>query len=76
MRDLKNFFEPKSVAVIGVSREPNKVGHVLFKNLVEGGFKGRVYPVNPNLDEVLGFSVYKSLRELPCSYCCTCKICS
>ncbi len=55
---LECFFEPKSVAVIGASRNPFKFGHFLLKNLIELGFGGRVYVVNPNADEVLGFKTF------------------
>lgn len=60
---LNGFFQPKSVAVIGASRNPNKVGHVILKNLLES-FKGLVYPVNPNADEILGRKVYPSVLEI------------
>jgi acetyl coenzyme A synthetase (ADP forming)-like protein len=55
---LKCFFEPRSVAVVGASRNPLKFGHFLLKNLIDLGFKGEVYPVNPNADEVLGLQAY------------------
>ena len=48
---MDKFFKPKSVAVIGVSRDPNKVGHVIFKNLLDSDYKGKVYAVNPNADK-------------------------
>ncbi len=56
--ELKCFFEPKSVAVVGASRNPIKFGHSLLKNLLDLGFKGKIYPVNPNADEVLGLRAY------------------
>ena len=55
---LRCFFEPKSVAVIGASRNPLKFGNFLLKNLIDLGFKGNVYPVNPNADKVLGLPAY------------------
>jgi len=55
---LKCFFEPKSVAVVGASRNPLKFGHFLLKNLIDLGFKGKIHPVNPNADEVLGLQAY------------------
>ncbi len=57
-RELKCFFEPRSVAVVGASRNPLKFGHFLLKNLLDLGFKGRVYPVNPHADQVLGLQAY------------------
>jgi acetyltransferase len=62
---LEAFFNPKSIAVIGASREPWKVGHRVFRNLVEAGFSGRLYPINPNADEIIGFKCYRSVRDAP-----------
>ena len=45
--NLNTLFQPKSVAVIGASRNPKKIGHLIFKNIIEGGFTSPVYPVNP-----------------------------
>ncbi len=58
------FFNPKSIAVIGASRDPHKPGHVIFRNLLEG-FKGKVYPVNPNAEEILGKPCYPFISKLP-----------
>lgn len=65
MAKLDYFFSPKSVAVIGVSRNPKKVGHVIFRNFVEGKFGGKLYPVNPNISELLGFKCYPSVLRIP-----------
>ncbi|MEM2272776.1 MAG: acetate--CoA ligase family protein [Candidatus Bathyarchaeia archaeon] len=62
---LDAFFNPKSIAVVGASREPTKVGHRVLKNLIEGGFSGTLYPINPNADEILGLKCYKSVRDTP-----------
>jgi acyl-CoA synthetase (NDP forming) len=56
--ELKCFFEPESVAVVGASRDPDKYGHSLLKNLVDLGYKGKIYPVNPRADEILGLKAY------------------
>jgi len=61
---LKNFFEPKSVAIIGASRNPKKIGHVIFRNFIEQGFKGRVYPINPNTTELLGQKCYPTVLSV------------
>ena len=58
---LDNFFTPKNVAIVGASRNPAKVGHVIMKNMVDGGFKGKIFPINPEAKEILGFRVYKSI---------------
>ncbi|MEM1507453.1 MAG: acetate--CoA ligase [Candidatus Bathyarchaeia archaeon] len=62
---LDAFFNPRSIAVIGASRDPSKVGHRVFRNIVEASFKGALYPINPNADEILGFKCYRSVREAP-----------
>jgi len=62
---LKSFFEPKSVAVIGASREPGKLGHEIFRNIIDAGYKGDLYPVNPKADEILGRKCYSSIKEVP-----------
>jgi len=62
---LEPILQPKSLAVIGASREPEKVGHRVLKNIVEGGFSGRIYPVNPNAEEILGLKCFKSVGEIP-----------
>ncbi len=60
---LSAFFKPKSVAVIGVSRNPEKIGHVIFRNFITQ-FRGDVYPVNPNADEILGHKCYHSILNI------------
>jgi acetyltransferase len=64
---LDSFFRPNSVAVIGASSNPTKLGHAVLKNLVEGGYKknGQVYPINQRADEILGLKVYSSVKEVP-----------
>ena len=56
---------PTSIAVIGASEDPKKVGHAIFKNLLTQGFKGTVYPVNPKSTEILGEKAYPSLNDVP-----------
>lgn len=65
MNQLDYFFNPKSVAVIGASRNPRKVGHVVFRNFLEGTFKGNVFPVNPNTKEIFGRKSYPSVLNIP-----------
>lgn len=62
---LKEFFNPRSVAIIGASEAPEKLGHIVLKNAVDSGFKGILYPINPKSDEILGWKVYKSVLDLP-----------
>ncbi len=61
---LKCFFEPGNIAVIGASNDPGKAGCQIFKNLLELGFAGKVFPVNPKLPELFGKPCYKSLKEI------------
>ena len=53
-RSLAAFFEPRSVAVIGASRDPSKVGGSVLANLRAAGFPGRVVPINPSAPEIQG----------------------
>jgi acetyltransferase len=57
--------KPKSLAVIGASAKPGKIGYTVIKNLIESGYEGKVYPINPEADEILGFKVYKTLADVP-----------
>jgi acyl-CoA synthetase (NDP forming) len=62
---MELFFKPKSVAVIGASGTPGKLGYVIVKNIADSDFAGDVYPVNPKSDEILGYKVYRSVTEIP-----------
>ncbi len=56
---------PKSIAVVGASHNPQKIGYVVLKNLVTHGYKGEVYPINPKGGEILGYRVYRDVEEIP-----------
>ena len=62
---FEHFFQPGSVAVIGASTDPVKVGHAVFRNMISFGFKGVVYPINPNAESLLGHQCYASVAEVP-----------
>ncbi|MFZ5434464.1 MAG: GNAT family N-acetyltransferase [Calditrichota bacterium] len=62
---LDRIFKPKRIALIGVSPNPNSVGGKLLGNLVGGGFRGVVYPVNPDIEAVMGIPCYASIKDLP-----------
>jgi acetyltransferase len=62
---LEHFFTPTSVAVIGASSEPGKVGYDILHNLITAKFKGDIYPVNPKADTILDLPVYKSVVDIP-----------
>ena len=64
---LKEFFSPKSVAVVGASHTPSKIGYVIFENFVKGGYSGMVYGVNPNTEPILGKKIYSSILDIPSS---------
>lgn len=59
------FFSPRAIAVIGASRRLDAIGYKVFKALIESGFSGDLYPVNPNVSDLLGKTVYRHTRELP-----------
>jgi acyl-CoA synthetase (NDP forming) len=62
---IRGFFEPKSVAIVGVSRDPDKMGHIITKHMIAGGFEGKIFPVNPNVEEILGSKAYHSIESIP-----------
>src|SRR4030042_4624428 len=62
---LSLFFEPRSVAVVGSLREGYFGGYVVIKTMLNAGFEGKIYPVNPSYQEVLGLKAYPSLKEIP-----------
>jgi acetate---CoA ligase (ADP-forming) len=63
--DLDELFRPSSVAVIGASNRPGRVGTTLFRNILTAGFQGTAYPVNPNWKSVSGVRCYPDLASLP-----------
>ncbi len=65
MAGLEALFCPDSVAVIGASRSEEKIGHAIVKNILESGYEGEVYPVNPKADEILGLRAYASVVDAP-----------
>ncbi len=62
--DLRAFFEPRSVAVVGASERPGSIGRALMTNLLEK-FKGEIYPVNIKYDKVFGLKCYRSVLDIP-----------
>ncbi len=61
---LSALLKPKSVAVIGASKTPGKVGHILVKNIIDSGYQGEIYPVNPREKEIEGLKCYPDVREV------------
>jgi acetyltransferase len=60
---LESLFYPETIALIGASRHPGKVGHAFIANLLKSGFKGTLVPVNPEAPDILGVKCYKSLEQ-------------
>lgn len=65
MADLTSFFKPGSVAIIGASKSPGKIGNVIVKNIIDSGYKGKIYPVNPKEVEIEGLACYPSADKTP-----------
>jgi len=62
---MNRIMKPDSVAVIGASSEEGKIGNAVMKNLINGGYQGAIYPINPKADEILGKKCYKSVKDIP-----------
>lgn len=62
---LNGLLRPKSVAIIGASHTPGKIGYTVVKNLLESKYEGSIYPVNPKGGEILGLKVYPSVLDVP-----------
>ncbi len=65
VRDMNRIMKPDAVAVIGASSEEGKIGNSVMKNLINGGYKGAIYPINPSADEIMGRKAYKSVKDVP-----------
>ncbi len=62
---MQSIMNPRSVAVIGASDGEGKIGNSVMKNIINGGYQGELYPINPKADEILGKKVYKSVKDVP-----------
>lgn len=62
---LDKLMRPKTVAVVGASSQPGKIGYTVLENLIKGGYKGKIYPINPTATEILGLPVIASVTGLP-----------
>jgi len=65
VRDMNRIMKPDAVAVIGASGETGKIGNSVMKNLINGGYQGKIYPINPSADEIMGLKAYKSVKDVP-----------
>jgi len=61
---LDNFFTPRSIAIVGASSKPGKIGHEIVRNISQYDYKGRVYPVNPTAESILGLKCYMSISDV------------
>jgi acyl-CoA synthetase (NDP forming) len=62
---LNSLLKPKSVAVVGASAQPGKIGYTVLDNLIKSGYQGPMYPINPTASEILGIKVYPSVKDIP-----------
>jgi acetyl coenzyme A synthetase (ADP forming)-like protein len=62
---MQRTMHPRSIAVIGASAEEGKIGYSVVRNLLDGGFEGAIYPVNPRVPEIQGLPAYKSVEDIP-----------
>ena len=62
---MEAVFHPRSVAVVGASANPDSPGHDYVRSLLDFGYRGAIYPVNPRAAEILGLKAYPRLRDVP-----------
>lgn len=65
IRNLEHAVRPKSIVVVGASRREGSVGRVVMENVVQGGFEGEIWPVNPKYQEVAGRACFHRVRDIP-----------
>ncbi|MFX1583952.1 MAG: acetate--CoA ligase family protein [Promethearchaeota archaeon] len=63
--DLSFFFNPNSIAIVGASSAPGKVGYNVLKNVIESGYPGKIFPINPKTKTIFGYKAYKSVLDVP-----------
>jgi acyl-CoA synthetase (NDP forming) len=65
VEQVKQFMEPESIAIIGISRQTGEGAFNIAENLLTYGYQGRIYPINPNATEILGVKAYPDITEAP-----------
>jgi len=65
VRQMNRIMKPDALAVIGASAEDGKIGNSVMKNLINGGYQGKIYPIHPKAEEILGRKAYKSVKDVP-----------
>ncbi len=61
---LDSMFKPKSIAIVGASRDPHSIGYSVVKNLLDSKYQGKIFPVNPKADEILGLKCYHNIEDI------------
>lgn len=61
---LDSFFKPKSIAVIGASKKPDKIGYAVLKNIIDSGFAGEIYPLNPKEESILEKKAFAKITDI------------
>ncbi|MDD5399104.1 MAG: GNAT family N-acetyltransferase [Dehalococcoidia bacterium] len=65
LASLRSLLRPQSIALIGASRHPGTIGFILLQSLIQNGFSGKVYPVNPSADSLMSLKTYPSVIDIP-----------
>lgn len=65
LKNIDTIFNPRAIAVIGASRSPLKWGHIILGNIISGGYKGEIYPINPRESRIFGLKVYPDVGSIP-----------
>ncbi|NTV30135.1 MAG: hypothetical protein HGA80_08660, partial [Candidatus Omnitrophica bacterium] len=65
IQNLKKVFNPKTIAIVGASSEPGKVGYQILNNVIKNGYKGKIYPINKKSTEILGTPCFPSVSDVP-----------
>ena len=65
LRAMRRIMQPNAIAVVGASPEDGKIGNSVMKNLINGGYRGEIYPIHPRAEEILGRKCYKSVLDVP-----------
>jgi len=65
IKQMNRIMRPDTVAVIGASAEDGKIGNSVMKNLINGGYQGKIYPIHPKAEEIMGMTAYKSVLDVP-----------
>ena len=65
VKQMNHIMKPEAVAVIGASDEAGKIGNSVMKNLINGGYKGKIYPINPTATTIMGLPAFKSVKDVP-----------